>query len=92
MTTALSFVFGDDLQRDEIERFKAIPNCIGVSSFKNTLNVYFRSLDRKSLLYLAFLLQEEMVQHGEIMLNNSTLSESNTAQDIYSALRSEVAI
>ena len=93
MTTAISLIFGEDLQRDDIEQFKAIHNCIGVSGYKNTVNVYFSQLERKSLMHLALLLHRELLAVGHsIYMQNTTMNELTSAHEIYHALREEAAI
>jgi hypothetical protein len=87
----ISLVFDEDLHRDEVSQFKAVHGCIGVSSYKNTVNVYFKQLDRTSLLSLARTVQSQLVHTGtEVKLENSTLDSSASTVHIYEALKCEV--
>lgn len=89
----LSLSFEEDLDRHDIERFKAVAGCTGVSAYKNTINLYFRHLSRQGLFSLALVLQERLAaQHAGVILTNTSLAREASAQSIYAALRTEAEI
>jgi hypothetical protein len=86
----ISLAFNEDVHRDEIAQFKAVPGCTGVSSYKNTVNVYFRTIDRPGLRSLAVLLQRQLATTGnDVQLANATINSADSRQSIYEALREE---
>ena len=93
MTKYISLVFNEDLHRDEIQKFKQVHGCVGVSGYRDTLNMYFKEIDRVSLISLSRALQEAFVRTGvQVILTNTTLDSNLTRHAIYEALQEEVAI
>jgi hypothetical protein len=90
MTKCLSLVFNEDLHRDDVERFKTVPGCTGVSVYRNTLNVYFRKLDRLQLIALASAVHTQLAYTGaDVLLKEGTLNSTAKTSSIYEALRQE---
>ena len=89
----ISLVFEDDVQREDIDALKNVRGCLGVSAFKNTVNLYFRNLDATALASLAAILRRQITATGvPITMNQATLDESTSTSMIYAAIRSEVAV
>jgi hypothetical protein len=90
MTKYLTLVFNEDVQREEIEQLKNVPGCTGVATYKNTVNLYFKRLDRPVLRRLAIELQRQLVYTGaDVQLQHSTINGAASRQNIYEALREE---
>ena len=88
----ISLVFEDDLQREDIETLKTVRGCLGVSAYRNTVNLYFRTLDTVALASLATVLRRQITDTGiPITLAQATLDENTSTSMIYAAIRSEVA-
>jgi len=89
----ISLVFDEDIDTNDLSVFKRAPGCIGVSAYKNTLNLYFKSLSRNTLFSLALVLHQHLERKcAGLLLTASTLDSSATTTSIYEALREEAAI
>ena len=87
----ISLVFEEDLQRDDIERLKTVKGCLGVSAFKNTVNLYFRHIDHATIHSLTLAVQAQLVTAGtQLALTNAILDARATRANIYEAIRDEV--
>jgi hypothetical protein len=86
----ISLVFEDDLQREDLDNLKTIRGCLGVSAYRNTVNLYFRRLDTVALTSLALVLRKHLAHTGmPVALGSATLDETASTAHIYAALRSE---
>lgn len=88
----ISLVFEEDIDTKQLDDFEELPGCTGVSAYKNTLNIYFRTLTRNTLFNLALVLHKHLERGEGVLLANSTLDSTASATSIYDALREEVAI
>ena len=87
---SISLVFEDDVQRDDIETLKAVRGCMGVSAYKNTVNLYFRKADRTTIAALALAVHRVLVTAGATLAtSNATFDSATASRDIYSALQAE---
>lgn len=88
----ISLVFQDDVQRDDIEALKTVRGCLGVSAYKNTVNLYFRRIDRATLASLALATQRILAMNATALsLLAGEFSSESSSREIYAALREEAA-
>lgn len=92
MAQYLSFVFAEDIDTADLDVFRRVHGCIGVSNYKNTLNLYFRTISRNTLFNLSLALHQHLARGYDLVLNTVTVDETVSAANIYEALREEVAI
>ncbi len=86
----ISLVFEDDVQREDIDALKAVRGCLGVSAFRNTVNLYFRHIDTVALASLATVVRKQITGAGvPVTLSQATLDEEASTAMIYAALRAE---
>lgn len=89
----ISVSFHEDLHRDDTERFKHIAGCLGVSSYRNTLNLYFKTITRQTLFHLALALQQHVNEQGSgVLLAGQEFTLGAQTQAIYGALREEALL
>ena len=75
---------------DDIDALKTVRGCLGVSAYRNTVNLYFRSLDTVALASLATVLRKQITTTGiPITLAQATLDGASSTANIYTALRAE---
>lgn len=89
----LSLVFEDDLHSEDIDTLKTVRGCLGVSAYKNTVNLYFKQIDTVALTSLALVLRRQLSStHLPISLGSETFSEEMPMASIYAALREEASV
>jgi hypothetical protein len=89
----ISLVFEDDLQPEDIDTLKTVRGCLGVSAYKNTVNLYFKRLDTVALTSLALVLRKQIsATHIPVSLGSETFSEETSTAGIYTALRGEAIV
>lgn len=89
----ISMVFDEDIDKNQLALFENVPGCVGVSAYKNTLNMYFKMLTRNTLFQLAIVLHAYLAKEGNnLMITSTALDSSATTNNIYEALREEAAI
>jgi hypothetical protein len=87
----ISLEFSEDLHRHEVDSFKTVRHCTGVSAYRNTLNMYFKTIDRTTLLSLAQALHRHLSYIGtDVSLKDATFDSSVSTAFIYQTLRAEV--
>jgi hypothetical protein len=88
----LSLVFQDDVQRHDLDALKTVRGCLGVSAYKNTVNLYFKRLDRTTLLALALATQRILAMNATgLSLTAGEFDSAASSRQIYAALREEAA-
>lgn len=88
----ISLVFQDDVQRDDITTLKTVRGCLGVSAYKNTVNLYFRRIDRTTLASLALATQRILAVNGAALsLTTGEFDSRASSRELYTALREEAA-
>ncbi len=89
----ISLVFDEDLHRNDVEAFKDVHDCMGVSAYRNTVNLYFKNFDRLALLSLATVLQHQLVGGGSsVQLQGHSVGGDASIREIYGSLREELAL
>jgi hypothetical protein len=67
-----------------------VPGCLGVSAYKNTLNLYFRRIDHSTLYTLAIALHDQLVLTGTaVLLSGTSIGGQTSTTELYGALRAE---
>jgi hypothetical protein len=86
----ISLVFQDDVQRNDLETLKTVKGCLGVSAYKNTVNLYFRRIDRVTLVSLALVAQRILAMNATALsLTAGEFSSESSSRELYAALREE---
>lgn len=86
----ISLVFQDDVQRNDIATLKSVRGCVGISAYKNTVNLYFRRIDRVTLVALAFAAQRILAMNATALsLTAGEFSSESSSRELYVALREE---
>ena len=87
---SISLVFQDDVQRDDLSVLKTIHGCLGVSAYKNTVNLYFRKIDRTTLLAIALVTQRILAMNATALsLTAGNFDSAASSRELYTALREE---
>jgi len=87
----ISLVFQDDVQRKDIAQLKTVRGCYGVSAYKNTVNLYFKRVERTTLLSLTLVVQQILTANATgLALTNGEFDAAASSRDLYVALREEV--
>jgi hypothetical protein len=86
----ISLVFQDDAQQDDLAMLKTVRGCLGVSAYKNTVNLYFRRIDRTTLLSLALVTQRILAMNATgLALTAGEFDSGASSRELYAALREE---
>ena len=57
---SISLVFDSDVQPEDLDILRTARGCLGASAYRNTANLYFRSVDTGSVASVAALVRRRM--------------------------------